>query len=561
MDALSKLVEQGAEQLGLQRSGPSPRAKTWYFGVTAVQSGVKSKWQARCGGKHLGLFDLEIEAALAVRVHHLQQKKKTQDEAKQFELLQKAVRRVAEQKGSILSSTCTCGISDGACTCAAKALREVEAAKAALQALRSVTGAPVQAAATASSGSSKPKAKAAKPAPAPQVEAPTAAEAPAAFALKLREQHYAQHTLETALLRSTPAPEPDSLAAAPVGPRPEETLEERLARLRREHVIQRRRGKDKRREERELLLRERLQKRARQSEPGEGDDCSSDETGAEKSDFRGLRSRMLADFISKKKKIRKKRVDLSLYDPFRVLNYWDAVDMLQKAALTASVQRRLQKEKNAMVNFSALVNPSNPFAMPDVPEADQSSTRRYNPAPDLALKRLVEERRQQAAVAEAAAEEAQAAAAAKAQAAAGEAASAPQGAEVSAMVVEVPTTDSRIEWMMLTRVEPKSTLSNLKLSAEEEQAVQEELMAAKAWEESGGKAEEEKLMKAWRRSIQLRRQSYLLRRGAARWIRGSKSSRPASHAQATQPHFQEPSAPAALLPEPSSLVATEDPYM
>jgi len=92
----------------------------------------------------------------------------------------------------------------------------------------------------------------------------------------------------------------------------------------------------------------------------------------------------------------------------------------------------------------------------------------------------------------------------------------------SLQAVEEPALETHTDWLILSRLEPGPYIVDVQLSETEAWAVREEMAAQNAWEESGGREAEEKILKKWRKSQLLRRQNYLLKRGAARWLHRRK---------------------------------------
>ncbi|CAJ1342441.1 unnamed protein product [Effrenium voratum] len=320
MEVLEGLVQKAAAQLGLQ---PSKGQASRYLGV-AKSNG---KWLARLKGKTLGSFDLEIQAALAVRARQLDAK-----EASELDHTLEALKQVAPH---LLAVTCGCGKQRAECLCKEKSLREAEAARAALEAIRAAAASPAA-----------PVAQPSAPVP----ERPTE-KAPKMKAAKAKASNPSKaNATETALEKTGSSAE-----------------YYRLEKLRRQHALQRRRGKELRRRERRSQLEQRLQKRMEIEAGDEGririvqePEGVRTEEGARFASLRQL-------FLARLRRRRKRRpepdvraVQLERFGTMRVLSFWDAEDKL----------KWLAQQKEAREKFDHLI-PSTPTDhIPSTPVGD-----------------------------------------------------------------------------------------------------------------------------------------------------------------------------------------------
>lgn len=135
MEDIEQLARAAAQSLGLQLSrGRESR----YVGV--LQQRSTGKWRARKAGvvSKSDIFDLEIQAALDVRVQQLDASGQSQ-EATEMRQVQEALQAIAPE---LLKILCSCRKPGASCHCQEKALREAESAKAALEAIRAAVPAP-----------------------------------------------------------------------------------------------------------------------------------------------------------------------------------------------------------------------------------------------------------------------------------------------------------------------------------------------------------------------------------------------------------------------------------
>lgn len=135
MEDIEQLARAAAQSLGLQLSrGRESR----YVGVFQQRS--TKKWRARRAGavSTSESFDLEIQAALDVRVQQLDFSGQSQ-EATEMRQVQEALQAIAPE---LLKILCSCQKPGASCHCQEKALREAESAKAALEAIRAAMAAP-----------------------------------------------------------------------------------------------------------------------------------------------------------------------------------------------------------------------------------------------------------------------------------------------------------------------------------------------------------------------------------------------------------------------------------
>lgn len=125
LELLEELTTQSAQVLGLK---PSRGRDSRYVGVCRHKA--TGKWQRR-GEKQI--FDMEIQAALAFRQKQLKDAGQSK-EAEELQQVQEAIKAVAADLLEILCWSCQ--TRGATCQCKEKALREVEAAKSALEAIR-----------------------------------------------------------------------------------------------------------------------------------------------------------------------------------------------------------------------------------------------------------------------------------------------------------------------------------------------------------------------------------------------------------------------------------------
>mmetsp|Transcript_44590 Transcript_44590/g.80173 ORF Transcript_44590/g.80173 Transcript_44590/m.80173 type:complete len:635 (+) Transcript_44590:89-1993(+) len=617
-----------AKWLGFQPAVHS-RSSSRYAGVVNHKS--HGRWQARAKIeeklKHLGYFDIEVEAALAIRVKLLQAEGKEAD-AKEFEAAMEAVKRVVQRKKSPLSKKCSCGLDKGRCDCPEKALLEVATAMAAWQAARAqaspketeaaaakaaeeakegiVASLPAEArqpasaiekpkeakastdtAAEKASPQAAPKARAkastevsapepssvqpskapsgsqARKAPpsqtpkaAPPSQAPKAA--PQSPAPKAAPQtpapKAASQVSQAAKAPEAPPASAAKLAAAPAASA-EEIVAARLQALRREHELQKRRGKEQRRADRVQKLEERAQKKAKKGqeettgvkaddkEDAAKDERETQEAKADASEVKGegheedAEPEPNAGALGRRRALRTMRAFIQeTMVKWRVLTYTDALERLGNSFFSQSSGSQLHPSapdtQDASLKTPYVQMPAQFFGTSGhrhLEETPKRKRRRVLVEPqELALKRLAEERRREAEQERLALERRRA---------------------EQELSIQDSSMDARTEWLLLQRMESGPVIVNAALSEAESLAVREELALQAAWEESGGRQEEEQILKKWRKSQLLRRQNYLLKRGAARWLHSRRGK--------AEEKVWQPEAEASEDP----YLATEDPYL
>ncbi|CAE8608342.1 unnamed protein product [Polarella glacialis] len=676
---LKNMAAAAAKEIGLSHASGS-RGSSRYGGV--VNHSRHNKWQAR--GKrdgvlrHLGYFDLEVQAALAVRAQQIRAEGGTgsEDAAKEIDQVLLVVRRAFAAPGSQLAVKCGCGLIQGRCDCDEKALREAEAAKAALHAIRGMQGngaadvaansVPAQAEkqepemsspATLSNVSvgvghdtislsslaappldSGRMAFISRPSPAPtsvtrappiprplaqvarqpspparqpspparqhspparqpspparQPSTPARQPSTPAQPSQVGWQAVAKPGSSTPSVRGsgaavgTPRPQPGTPAGvaasgsptASAGPNPvstQQVLKERMEALRREHDLQRRRGKESRRAERKEQLQKRVEKRLAKEDATDqiagdapavqdaapGNEGQPDRAGGEISDSGRdgkenggstmPRPRPRRTCLPQRPQPNRKRTQQpwprhpgAPLSHLKVLTYWDALERLGGNVLAS-----LQPVATPKAWDTPAAGNAQPLAQWDYGSAatvgssgtgvpGNFSGRGAGPAaadtPDHELKRLQwTERLEQSAKRKRRRHRSpsplaidvkyrQLARKAKEQ----------EQVRIETQVTRTGGLDNSglgkvaAEWNAMLRLEPGCYLSyTYAVDEEERQAQEEEFALQKAWEEAGGLAHEQKLELAWRTKHLQRRQGHQLRRSAARWL---GKERPAS---------------------------------
>lgn len=497
MEDIEQLARAAAQSLGLQLSrGRESR----YVGV--LQQRSTGKWRVRKAGviSKSNIFDLEIQAALDVRVQQLDFSGQSQ-EATEMRQVQEALQAIAPE---LLKILCSCRKPGASCHCQEKALREAESAKAALEAIRAV-------AAQAPPG---PVVPAGPPPPAPPVEVTE----PRA---KTIDEYY---SIET---------------------------------VRRQHQLDRRRAKESRRRWRRQQLEGTLETQLQQT--GQMTGVGSADASGDTQGFTTLWRHFLQQVRRAKRRRRfqdpeGRGFSAALLERLgggrRVIGFHQAALRLQQLQLQQEARRRLQQsaETGAMVPMTPEGRHPDISANLEVDEPRRRPKRLRTPT-DILLKRLVLKRRKEA-------EEAQEAAGDEVKVVSME-----LDAVKGELAQMAKSKAAKLEWLLLQRLAPEPVLTNVTLCDEERAAQLEEERLQKLWELEGGAEEEERIAKEWRGILRQRRQSFLALRGAHRWRRRPKEPsqpcqpqpEPAREADAAA------EAPAATVPEAEP--ATVDPYL